>query len=202
MTLKQLFLGKAAGVALLAAAGTSGAASAEDTPYLGQMTMVGQNWCPLGYSPMNGQLLSVASNQALFSLLGCTYGGDCRSTFALPDMRGRSPVGIDGSNGNYQWGSRGGAETQTMTVATMPSHNHRINASDRPGSTGSPGGNDLADFSGTALNGYTNAPPNNQIMASNTIGISPGSSQAFSIRQPYQVINYCIAIQGIFPSRN
>ena len=200
MNLRQALMVKAGAAALFTAVAVSAPASAEVEPYIGQMTMVGQPWCPRGWAPLNGQLLAISSNEALFSLIGCEYGGDCRTSFALPDMRGRSPVGIAPSP-NYQLGVRAGQETATMTVLTMPAHSHRINAADRPGTSPNPAGRDIADFTGTMLNGYTTSAPDGQVMAGNTIGMA-GGSQPFEIRQPYQVINYCIATVGLYPPRN
>lgn len=197
------YLLAAACSALFTVAGGTGAAFAETNPYLGQMNMVGQSWCPVNWAPMDGQHLPISSNQSLYALLGCTYGGDCRTTMALPDMRGRTPVGMGQRPGlsNYQLGESGGSETVTLTLEHLPPHTHYINASDRAGSSPSPGGRDFADFTGTAINGYTSFDPGGgQIMAPQTIGLT-GDGQPFSIRQPYQVINYCIAVKGRWPMR-
>lgn len=190
-------------LALLSIGATTSSASAEDDPYLGQMTMVVQAWCPRGYAAMNGQELAITSNQRLFALIGTTYGGDGISTFWLPDMRGRTPVGVGTSRysgTNYVIGMTGGAETVTLSVANLPSHNHLINASDRSATSGDPSGRDFADFSGTALNGYASELTIPQVMANNTIG-SAGSAAPFNIRQPYITINYCIATSGLWPER-
>jgi microcystin-dependent protein len=159
--------------------------------------MVGENFCPVGFSNAAGQLLPINSNQALFSLIGCTYGGDCRTTMALPDLRGRSPMGIDA---NHRLGQRGGQERHTMTVAEMPSHNHTLNGAARPATRGNPMGSDIAEFDAGSAPAYTSGPISGSMAAG--VVSNTGGSQSFPIRTPYTVVNWCIAVQGIYPSRN
>lgn len=184
----------ASGAALALAAGS--VAFAELTPLIGTMRIVGENWCPRGWDRMDGQLMSINSNQALFSLLGCTYGGDCRTTFALPDMRGRTPIGV---SNEHPLGQRSGSEQTTLLTSQMASHSHALNASDRTGTRSSPADADIAEFA--AGQAYaTSAPVASQQLNAATMTTS-GGNLPFSIRQPYQVINYCIAVEGIYPSR-
>jgi microcystin-dependent protein len=178
-------------------------AAAQADPFLGQLALVGFNFCPRGWSSAEGQLLSIAQNNALFALLGTIYGGDGRTTFALPDLRGRSPIGIGTGPGltSFREGQRGGTETTTLTVANMPSHSHDVHATNVLGDKGGPGGKFLASGVGTAgLKRYNFGPPN-KIMNSAMIG-NTGGGQSFENRDPYLAMRWCIATQGVFPSRN
>lgn len=196
MKLRQRLLSQlVSGTALALAAG--GMVLAEADPLIGTMRIVGENFCPRGWSQMNGQILAISQNQALFSLLGCTYGGDCRTSFALPDMRGRTPIGI---SDNHPLGQRGGAEDTTLSEVNLASHTHALNASDRMGTRSSPANADIAELSAGAAYSTSAPTPTQQFNAATMT--SSGGSLPFSIRQPYQVINYCIATTGIFPSRN
>jgi microcystin-dependent protein len=180
-------------------------AAADSNPMLGDMMPVGFNFCPRGWALADGQILPINQNQALFSLLGTTYGGDGRTSFALPDLRGRAPVN-QGSNpfGTYQQGQRLGAETETMTVGQMPAHSHSVNATNAQGNKLGPGGDLLADANtgdpNTEVQIYHDGPPN-RVMRQDMIA-NTGGGQPFSIEDPYLVINWCIALQGVFPSRN
>lgn len=195
MSLRQRLLSQIISGSALALAG--GATLAEATPILGTMRVVGENWCPRGWQAMNGQLLAISSNQALFSLLGCTYGGDCRTTFALPDMRGRTPIGV---SNNHPLGQMGGGEQTTLSAVNLASHTHALNASDRAGTRTSPAGADIAELSAGAAYS-TSAPVATEQFNAATV-TAMGGNVPFQIRQPYQVINYCIAVEGLFPSRN
>jgi len=177
-------------------------------PFLGQISMFGFNFAPRGWAFCNGQLLSISSNTALFALLGTIYGGDGRTTFALPDLRGRIAMqhGTGPGLSSHSIGQRTGAENLILTVNQMPSHTHAatsnvsIGVSDEDGTTNEAAGNILANtvnnnYGGTAngqLGGVTNGVTN-----ANT-----GGNQAFSNMQPFLAINFSIALQGVFPSRN
>ncbi|MBI1385543.1 MAG: phage tail protein [Rhizobiales bacterium] len=165
-------------------------------PYIGQVQLFGFNFAPRGWAFCTGQLLAIAQNTALFSLLGTTYGGDGRTTFGLPDLRGRVPIGAGQGPGlaNYTWGDRAGREQVTLTISQMPSHTHVSNAITGP-----------ADFS--------SAPRNNRAYVVEPTGVTEydgkpaviqnsGGSQPFDIRNPYLAMNYSIALLGIFPSRS
>ncbi len=166
-------------------------------PILGQIQAFGFNFTPRGWAKCDGTLLAISSNSALFSLLGTTYGGDGRTTFALPDLRGRSGrhQGTGPGLSTVTIGQRGGAETHTLTTAQMPSHNHSIAAKEE-GNSDTPGGTYIAG-DGTSAFG-TSADTQ---MAANAVG-NNGGNQSFNIQNPYLVVNYCIATVGIFPSRN
>ena len=159
---------------------------AQSEPYLGQVALVGFNFCPRGWVPAEGQLLEIASNSALFSLYGTIYGGDGRTTFGLPDLRGRAPIhtGTGPGLSTYNIGQRGGVETVTLSPTQVPSHSHTITElTDRNGTTD---GLVIRNGGGatTALTGNT------------------GGGLAHENRSPYLVMTYCIATVGIFPSRN
>ena len=161
---KNLFsliaLGASLSLALPAHAGTD--------DYIGEIFMMGSNFCPRGSAPANGQLLPVSQNQALFSLLGTTYGGDGRTTFALPDLRGRSPIHAGQGPGlsNYRLGSKGGTENNALNSTTI---NNKTKGN-KP-----PSGDDTVDVA------------------------VPGQLNNLS---PYQAIQYCVVLQGTYPSRN
>lgn len=163
-------------------------------PYISEIRIMSFNFPPRGWAQCNGQFLPINQNQALFSLLGTTYGGNGQTTFALPDMRGNVPVHMGNS---FTEGQRGGEASHTLTQAEMPQHNHTAQASSA--STGNvvvPTGALLA----SPLN-LTYAPTANVAMQAATIG-NAGGSQAHENMQPYLTLNFCIALQGVFPSRN
>ena len=175
-------------------------------PFLGMIIIVPYNFSPRGWAFCNGQILPIAQNTALFSLLGTTFGGNGQTTFALPDLRGR----VSNSSGqgpglsSYDLGQVGGVESETLTINQMPAHNHLVNAlnavepsSPRPGGN-LPGTITVPNDANSLLYG---PPPADAQMAPTMIGIT-GGSQPFSVLQPYLTLNYCIALEGIFPSRN
>ena len=172
---------------------------AATTPLLGEIIMFGGNFAPRGWALCNGQLLPIAQNSALFSILGTMYGGDGRSTFALPDLRGRTPIHAGNGPGltNYRLGQKGGQETTTLTVNQLPSHNHSFQGSiENIGLTEMT----LQQGDGEPVMFPTQGghePLNIEGKISNT-----GSSQPINNMQPYNTVNYIIALQGTFPSRN
>jgi microcystin-dependent protein len=173
-------------------------------PFIGQLMCVGFNFAPRGWVFCNGQLLSIAQNTALFSLLGTTYGGDGITTFAVPDLRGRAPIGMGSGPGlsTYQQGEMTGTETTTLLTTNMPVHNHTIMANNGTGTTNSPEGAIAAGY-GTTLppeGPYTTGSANTT-MATNAVGPS-GGSQPFSILNPLIAMNWIIATEGIYPSRS
>lgn len=169
--------------------------------YLGDIKLTAITFTQRGWMACEGQLLPISQNQALFSLLGTTYGGDGRTTFGLPDLRGRVPVGYGNGSGlsNYNQSQKGGSETNTITVNQIPSHSHTINAVEDDGDKSVPTGNYLAGTKTLdteyALTGTLNIM--NTAMVNNT-----GGNQAVNNIQPYAVVRYVICVQGIFPSRN
>ena len=205
MFLKSKIWAVSAAVLTAAALSTPEPAAADSNPMLGDLMPVGFNFCPRGWALADGQILPINQNQSLYSLLGTQYGGDGRTSFALPDLRGRAPVSV-GTNafGTYQQGQKSGAETETMTVAKMPAHTHGVNASNLQGNKLGPGGDLLADPDtndpNTEVQIYHDGPPN-MVMRQDMIA-NIGDGQAFPVQDPYTVINWCIALQCLFPSRN
>ncbi len=177
-------------------------------PYIGQIQMFGFNFPPRGWAHCNGQLLAISQYQSLFSLLGTTFGGDGRTTFGLPDLRGRTAVhpGTGPGLTPVTWGQKAGAQTRTLAVANLPSHTHgataTVNASSVQGRQQGPWGNVLAyDRRETQ---YSSAAPDVEMSASSvTVSVAnTGGNQAFDIRDPFLGIYHSIALQGLFPSRN
>ncbi len=170
-------------------------------PFLGQIAFVPYNFAPRGWAECNGQLLSIAQNTALFSLLGTTYGGNGQTTFALPDMRGRSLVddGQGPSLQNYTIGEMAGQESVTLTTNEMPAHNHILNAVTADGNEASPTGNVPANTK-TLDKEYSSATPNTTMK--NTMVANAGGNQPHENRSPYLVMKCIIALQGIYPPRD
>ena len=162
--------------------------------------MFAGSFAPMGWALAEGQLLAISQNDALFSLYGTLYGGDGRTTFGLPDMRGRVPVHQGQAAGqptNFQLGSKGGTETVTLTTQQLPSHNHPLQVSTANGPEANPGGNVLAGS--TLLEAYADETPTTA-MASNSMAAKGGSGDHEN-KQPYQVLNFIVALYGIYPSR-
>ena len=177
-------------------------------PFIGQILMVGFNFAPVGWALCNGQLLAIAQYTALFSLLGTTYGGDGVSNFALPNLQSRVAVhqGQGPGLSPYVIGSTGGAENVTLLATQMPSHSHLINVNNTPGTVPNPTNNIQAEAatgdprSSSPISQFTAASPTGT-MAPNTVSMSGGGQPHANI-QPYLTINFIIALQGIFPTRN
>ena len=171
-------------------------------PFIGELMLFAGNFAPRNYAMCNGQLLSIAQNTALFSILGTTYGGNGQTTFALPDLRGRVPIHMGQGPGlsNYSEGEVGGVENVTLLTTQMPVHTHPAQVNAASGATSkSPGGNLPAFTSG----GSSYGPTADLVMASNMVNIgAAGGSQPHENRQPYLALNWCICLFGIFPSRN
>jgi microcystin-dependent protein len=164
-------------------------------PFLSEIRIMSFGFPPKGWALCDGQLLPINQNQALFSLLGTTYGGDGRVNFALPDLRGRAPV-HEGSA--HTLGERGGEQAHTVSISELPTHTHVFTASTAAATANTgPGGSYLGQSSGVFLYG---AAANVQAMAPNAIG-NTGGSQAHQNMQPFLVLNFCIALQGIYPSQ-
>jgi microcystin-dependent protein len=168
-------------------------------PFLGEIRTFGFNFAPQGWAMCNGQVLSIAQNAALFSLLGTFYGGNGTTNFALPNLQSR--VGIHQGQGpglsSYVIGEVSGSESVTLTAGQMPAHSHSLIANAGTAGVSRPDGAVLAR---TGSNTYA-AAPDGTAMNAGAIG-QAGGSQPFSILQPFLCLNFCIALQGIFPSRN
>lgn len=162
-------------------------------PFLSEIKLVSFNFAPRGWALCNGQLLPINQNQALFALLGTTYGGDGRTTFALPSLRGRVPIH---AGSGHTLGEAAGSTVVTLSTQQMPAHSHPMNATNSGGDTNVAAGNYLANFN----NGY--APPAALTTLAPAAVTSAGGSQPHNNMMPYLVLNFVIALQGIFPSRN
>ena len=164
-------------------------------PFLGQIIMFAGNFNPRGWALCNGQLLAISQYSALFSILGTTYGGDGRTTFGLPDLRGRVPIHAGSGPGltPRTLGSRGGSETNTLNVSQLPSHTHAIGTKEE-GNTDNPDG---AYVAGDGTNAFADTADGNLLPTSAT-----GANQSVNNMQPFQSVNFIIALEGTFPSRN
>ena len=179
--------------------------------YLGTIQPFAFQFAPYGWALCAGQLMSIVQHQALFTLINTTYGGDGVTTFALPDLRGRTITGQGTMPGGstYHMGQRMGIEQTTLLLPQMPAHNHVLIASTQGATAHQPstgmilaGANGSDPTSGDAVTVNIYAPGSATTpLAPTTIGYT-GGNQPFSIMQPYLVVNYCIAMQGLFPSRN
>jgi microcystin-dependent protein len=174
--------------------------------FIGQIVGFGGNFAPRNWALCQGQIMSIAQNTALFSILGTTYGGNGQTTFALPDLRGRAPVSQGQGPGlsNYVLGEQTGSENVTLLSTQMPQHNHQLIAANTGATTPAPSGNFLAQANNPAdqsdINVYA---PSGTPAAMNPQAIGfAGGSQPFSIIQPLLAINFIICIFGVFPSRN
>jgi microcystin-dependent protein len=190
--------------------------------YMASIGIFAGTFAPRNWAFCQGQVLSISQYQALFALIGTTYGGNGVQTFALPDLRGRAPIGVGAGPGlpNYSLGQAGGSPTTTLTVANMPAHTHALTGSivvktaDQKADTHVGKGNPLAknaldvQDNNRTIEIYSSAPTYND---GNTLGgvtngnlaVAPsGNNQPLSIVQPYLALNYCICLEGIFPSRN
>ncbi len=163
-------------------------------PFLSEIRLFSFNFAPKGWAQCNGQQLPINQNQALFALLGTTYGGNGQTTFALPNLRGRCAMHF--GNG-HTLGEAAGSEAVTLSQSQMPAHTHFMNAASKDGDVNIPAGNLLANFN----NGYRPGAANLTALLAGTI-TNTGGSQAHTNMCPYIVINFCIALQGIFPSPN
>jgi microcystin-dependent protein len=170
-------------------------------PILASIMIFGGNFAPKGWAFCNGQILSINQNQALFSLLGTTYGGNGTTNFALPDLRGRVPMHMGQGPGlsNYVLGQSAGTETNTILVSNMPAHNHTLNAVTNAGDTSVPTGAFLGNTG--ALDKEYKSTGTTTPMNAGTIG-NTGSSIPLNNIQPYLTFSFCIALVGIFPSQN
>lgn len=201
---------KASALSVLALTLTLGAApnsaKAEPDAFIGEIFPMGiVGFCPRGSASAEGQLLAISQNSALFSLLGTIYGGDGRTTFALPDLRSRVPIGVGNGPGlaSARIGQRSGSDTVTLSQGNLASHKHNVNVTNADGDKPGPGGKLLAAApdNGTGTETIYSDQPATVTMSSNMIAPA-GQSRPFSNLDPASVIRYCIALQGVYPSRN
>jgi microcystin-dependent protein len=166
------------------------------TPYIGEITMCGLNFAPRGWAFCDGSLLAISSNTALFSILGTTYGGNGRTSFGLPDLRGRVPIQQGNGPGlsSRRLGERGGAETHTLTAVDIPQHNHGALVSNGNGTSQLPTDSTISTFNNTSLD-------NSNLTTLNNVVSNTGSGQAHNNMQPSSTVSFIIALIGVFPSR-
>jgi microcystin-dependent protein len=162
-------------------------------PFLSEIRIMSFGFAPKGWALCNGQLLPINQNQALFSLLGTTYGGDGRVNFGLPNLQGNVPIH---TGSGFTLGQKGGQQAHTLSISEIPTHTHFANATNTNGSAPTNAGSYLGAFN----NGYTQ-PPNLVALNPATVG-NIGGSQAHENMMPFLVLCFCIALQGIFPSQN
>lgn len=163
-------------------------------PFLSEIRIMSFGFPPKGWALCNGQLLPINQNQGLFSLLGTTYGGDGRVNFGLPNLQGRVPIHM---GSGHTLGERGGEQGHTLSISEIPTHTHVLNGSSTSGSSPVPAANLLA-----ASNNQIYRPADSNLAAMNAASVANvGGSQAHLNMQPFLVLNFCIALQGIFPSQ-
>jgi len=162
------------------------------SPYLGEIRLFAGNFAPTGWALCQGQTLQISGNDALFALIGTTYGGDGQNTFNLPDLRGRVPVHV---GTGYALGQSGGEETVTLTAAQLPSHGHAPQAASNSAASPDPGGNVWATASDTP---YSTSTPT-AAMNAQTVG-SAGGSQPHDNMLPFVALNFIIALNGVYPT--
>jgi microcystin-dependent protein len=164
------------------------------SPFLSEIRIMSFGFAPKGWALCNGQLLPINQNQALFSLLGTTYGGDGRVNFGLPNLQGRAAMSF---GGGYTLGERGGETAHTLSIPEMPTHVHAANASSAVGNQAIPTNHLLGNSPALIYNAAANL----TTLVPTTVGMT-GGSQAHPNMQPFLTLNFCIALQGIFPSQN
>jgi len=170
------------------------------TPFLGEIRLIGFNYAPRGWAFCWGQLLSIAQNSAVFSLLGTTYGGNGSTTFALPDLRGRIPIGLGQGPGlpPVTIGETGGSETVSLLATQIPAHSHSVYGAVNGTRSSNPGGNLLASGEMDLYNRDTTG----AVELSAAAVASNGGGQPHNNLQPFLCMNFVIALEGVFPSRN
>lgn len=167
-------------------------------PFLSEVRMMSFGYAPRSWAHCNGQLLPINQNQALFALLGTTFGGNGQTTFALPDLRGRTPIHV---GAGHTLGEQGGEQAHTLSIAELPEHVHGMNGASDAADSGVPGGNLLGAVDPTTFGNAYAAPAALAALVPNAIA-NVGGSQAHLNMQPFLTLSFCIALQGIFPSPN
>ena len=160
-------------------------------PFLSEIRMMSFVFAPKGWALCNGQLMPINQNQGLFSLLGTTFGGDGRVNFALPDLRGRTPIHV---GSGHTLGEKGGEPSHTLSISELPEHVHTLSATSDNATVDAP----ASDLLASGANQYASPPPNTSLVPSTVTNV--GGSQAHLNMQPFLTLSFCIALQGIFPS--
>lgn len=172
-------------------------------PFLGEIRFMSFGQVPRGWAKCDGQVLAIAQNQALFSLLGTNYGGDGRVTFALPDYRGRVPIHMGQGIGltDRTVGSKGGEENHTLSLSELPAHTHSVTCNNQAGNTQQPAAGFWATDSANVFQGYAGA-PDALMLATAVSPFGQAAPQPHQNVQPYLVLNAVIALIGVFPARD
>jgi microcystin-dependent protein len=168
-------------------------------PFLAEIRMVGFNFAPRNWAFCDGQILPINQNQSLYSLLGTTYGGDGRTSFALPDLRSRTPIHV---GTGHTLGQKSGEEAHSLSVQEMPTHTHTLQASDANATHPGPAENLLARSSLASGMVYSTTEQAQDVTLGASAITHTGNGQGHDNMQPYLALNFCIALQGLFPSRN
>lgn len=195
--MKQFKVMGLAAISGLAVLGAAASANAQAEPILGQVSLFATNWCPVGWAQANGATIAIQSNSALFSLYGVTYGGNGTTNFALPNLQNRAPISWSSTN---PIGAAVGNSSVTLTTAQMPAHTHVVLASSAATSTNNPAGGSLGTFpAGDAIYAANTSTPDVAMHAG--IVTTTGGNQPVSTQSPVLSMNWCVAMQGIYPSR-
>jgi len=200
--MKRLFMTAAAAACLAAGFGTA-PATAQVEQFVGEIRILPYDFCPRGWTQAHGQLLAISQNDALYSLYGTTFGGDGRTTFAVPDFRGRTAMGIGSGPGLTQriQGQKFGQETHRLTLNEMPSHKHLVQGTTAEPNTGSLNGGSWGNFATLGNDSYNQGGPLDQTARDDTISMT-GGDQSHPNIQPVSVLQHCVALVGIYPSRD
>jgi microcystin-dependent protein len=171
-------------------------------PFVAEIRIFPFNFAPRGWAFCDGQLMPISQNTALFSLLGTTYGGDGKSTFALPDVQGSAPLHVGGNQPGpglsiYDLGQMGGSDTVALLQSEIPAHSHTLRANNTLGDSPQPAGNALARYA----NAYQQNSTQNLVQMAPQALAPAGGDQPHNNMQPYLTLNFCIALQGVFPPR-
>ena len=171
-------------------------------PFIGEIRMFGGTFAPVGWAFCNGQILPISQYDALFALIGTTYGGDGQQTFALPNLQGRVPISDGQGSGlsNYIIGQTGGVDQVTLPTSNLPAHSHTVQGDAATGTANGPAGNVWANSTGAKQ--FVAPAGSNTTMNSGAIGSAPGSGQPHDNMQPFLAVSFIISLFGIFPSRN
>ncbi len=195
--MKQFKVISLAAISGLAVLGSAASAHAQAEPILGQVTLFATNWCPRGWQQANGALVAIQSNSALFSLYGVTYGGNGTTNFALPNLQNRAPINWSSTN---PIGAAVGSSSVTLTTAQMPAHTHVVLASSAGPGTNSPAGASLGTFPAGQTIYAANTSTPDIAMHAGIVSVA-GGNQPMSTQSPVLSMNWCVAMQGIYPSR-